>query len=306
MDKHIIMIVGLFTYKTSRGNMWRWRLPSGLLLTCLCPMPDKSTLMAKFITGIKGFAMFRPPKGFRSLNRLGLLSMNHKIMVLFIIGVLLFPSVSWPKEADQRGEIILLNDSAVALGDSNPRMAEALTQFADEKEKALEDKNAGKDDLPLLKEEVIKKQQTDRIKLLRDSAAILQATYPEIAKGLIKMAGPMPEAVQDGFGKEVLSDGSVYNGEFKNGLFNGEGTLTTAGGDRYEGEFREGKFNGHGEMDFADHRQYIGEFKDGLYDGKGVLIYVDSSKYEGQFKEGRLEGTGTLTYADGRQLKGAI
>jgi len=84
------------------------------------------------------------------------------------------------------------------------------------KKKALEHKNAPQDEAPVLKEEVIKKQQTDRIKLLRDSAAILQAMYPEMAKGLIKMAGT--QEVQDGFGKETLSDGSVYNGEFKTGF----------------------------------------------------------------------------------------
>ena len=114
-----------------------------------------------------------------------------KTLAGLFIRVLLFPSVSWPKEADQRGQIILLNDSAALLEDSNSRMAEDLTQFANEKEKAVEHKNVPQDEAPVLKEEVIKKQQTDRIKLLRDSAAMLQATYPEIAKGLIKMAEGM-------------------------------------------------------------------------------------------------------------------
>jgi len=225
-------------------------------------------------------------------------------MALFIVGLVFCPSVSWPKEADDRGQIILLNDSAVVLEDSNPQMAKDLVQFADEKEKALEVKNTGQDEPAALPAEVVGKQQTDRAKLLRDSAAILQAAYPEIAKGLMKMAGPISPPDKDGFGQAALSDGSVYNGEFKDGLFNGQGTLTYANGDRYEGQFRDGKFNGHGQLDFAHHRQYVGEFKDGLYDGQGVLIYEDSSRYEGQFEEGRLNGTGVLTYADGKQYKG--
>lgn len=103
----------------------------------------------------------------------------------------LFASVSLAKGGDQRGQIILLNDSAAALDDSNPKMAEELAQFANEKEKELEAKNAGQDELPAPQEEVIKKRQTDRIKLLRDSAAIIQPAYPLIAKGLIKMADEM-------------------------------------------------------------------------------------------------------------------
>ena len=117
--------------------------------------------------------------------------MNHKILVLFIVGLVFCPSVSWPKEADDRGQIILLNDSAVVLEDSNPLMARDLTQFADEKEKALEAKNAGQDEPPALPAEVIYKQQTGRVKLLRDVAAIIQPTYPEIAKGLRAMADEM-------------------------------------------------------------------------------------------------------------------
>jgi len=100
----------------------------------------------------------------------------------------LLASVSLAKGGDQRGQIILLNDSAAALEDSHPRMAEELVLFANEKEKELADKSAGQDEPPASKEEVIKKPQTDRIKLLRESAAIIQSTYPQIAKGLIKMA----------------------------------------------------------------------------------------------------------------------
>lgn len=101
-------------------------------------------------------------------------------LVLIWSVVVLCSSVSLAKGGDERDQIILLNDSAAALEESNPRLAKDLTQFADEKEKALE-----------VKAEVIKKQQTDRIKLLKDSAAILQQTYPVIAKSLIKMANAM-------------------------------------------------------------------------------------------------------------------
>jgi len=89
------------------------------------------------------------------------------------------------------------------------------------------------------------------------------------------------QAVRDGYGKMTMPDGALYEGQFKDGVFEGKGTLTYDNG-----------------------VQYSGEFKNGLYDGKGILIYTDTSKYEGQFKEGQLNGLGVITYADGTQYKG--
>ena len=39
----------------------------------------------------------------------------------------------------------------------------------------------------------------------------------------------------NGHGKTALPDSSVYEGEFKNGLFNGKGVLTWRNGNRYDG-----------------------------------------------------------------------
>ena len=89
--------------------------------------------------------------------------------------------------------------------------------------------------------------------------------------------------IKDGYGKRTLADGSVYEGQFKDGDFEGKGTLTYPNG-----------------------QQYTGEFKFGLFDGEGVLVYSDGSKYEGQFREGALNGQGTITYADGTQYKGSF
>ena len=88
-------------------------------------------------------------------------------------------------------------------------------------------------------------------------------------------------AVKNGFDKETLPDGSVYEGQFVNGFFDGQGVMTYANG-----------------------QQYKGEFKDGLWDGEGVLLYTDGSKYEGHFEEGQLSGDGMITYADGSTFKG--
>uniref|UniRef100_A0A803JLE9 MORN repeat-containing protein 4 n=1 Tax=Xenopus tropicalis TaxID=8364 RepID=A0A803JLE9_XENTR len=79
-----------------------------------------------------------------------------------------------------------------------------------------------------------------------------------------------------GIGQLLFADGSIYVGQFENGLFSGCGVLTFPDGSRYEGEFVQGKFQ-----------------------GTGVFTRYDNMKFEGEFKGGRVEGYGLLTYSDG-------
>jgi hypothetical protein len=110
-------------------------------------------------------------------------------MVLVVIGAIAFnPGVSQAKGGDDQDQIILLNDSAAALEDSNPGLSKGLTKFADEKEKEWEDKNANKNgpQRPVTGKNIPPLQY--RIKLLRAAALAIAPTYPLIAKGLNKMA----------------------------------------------------------------------------------------------------------------------
>jgi hypothetical protein len=45
-----------------------------------------------------------------------------------------------------------------------------------------------------------------------------------------------------------MKNGDVYNGNFKNGLINGKGTLKTEKGDKYTGYFLNGKKHGMGKL----------------------------------------------------------
>ncbi len=119
-------------------------------------------------------------------------------MGLALIGPMIVPlsSLSFAKPGDETSQIILLNDSAAALQESNPELSTGLTKFANEKEKELEDKNTGKQEPVGLKEEEIKKHDEDHIKLLRDSAAVLRQFYPEIAKRLVQMADDMTKVME--------------------------------------------------------------------------------------------------------------
>lgn len=103
---------------------------------------------------------------------------------------------------------------------------------------------------------------------------------------------------REGKGKMTFSNGDVYEGEFKNDLYDGYGKLKTGYHPEgtqlgsyvpayynyiYTGDFKEGKFNGKGTLihnpdpiayAFGADRpyEYVGELKNGVFDGYGTLM----------------------------------
>ena len=51
---------------------------------------------------------------------------------------------------------------------------------------------------------------------------------------------------KDGKGIKLFSNGNRYEGNFKNGKFDGEGSLESPKGYKYSGQFKEGNKNGFG------------------------------------------------------------
>ncbi len=126
-----------------------------------------------------------------------------------------------------------------------------------------------------------------------------------------------------------LPDSAVYEGQFENGLFHGEGTLRWRNGDVYtgqfrqglmhgkgrhivpelfvyEGEFVDGLWEGQGEVQFTNNDSYSGEFKRGNFDGQGLFISYDGTRFEGQFKASRLNGKGKIAYPHGGIYEGDV
>ena len=89
------------------------------------------------------------------------------------------------------------------------------------------------------------------------------------------------------FGVYEYSNGAKYVGQFKDGLRNGQGTLTHASGDKYVGQYKDDKRNGQGTYTFADGRTYVGQFKDANYDGFGTFYNPNGSiKQQGLWRDG--------------------
>ncbi len=55
---------------------------------------------------------------------------------------------------------------------------------------------------------------------------------------------------------------SSYNGEFKNGNFNGFGIYIFGSGDTYEGQFIENQMSGKGVLRYSDGSIFEGAFRD--------------------------------------------
>ncbi len=108
-------------------------------------------------------------------------------LFVFLGAIALNPCASQAKADDDQSQIILLNDSAAALEDSNPGLSKSLAEYADQKEMVLEHKSA---DINL-------NSLQSRIKVLNDAALALKTDYPSISRNLYKMAKGLNRTVEN-------------------------------------------------------------------------------------------------------------
>ena len=112
--------------------------------------------------------------------------------------------------------------------------------------------------------------------------------------------------MKDGHGKHYDDSGYLkYEGEFLNGLYNGNGKeyYPDTGYLKYEGKFLNGLYNGNGKEYYPDtgYPKYEGEFLNGLYNGNGVKYnnkgekelagyFVNNKLKNGSYKDEGYEG----------------
>lgn len=101
------------------------------------------------------------------------------------------------------------------------------------------------------------------------------------------------------FGSSKSSDGETYTGEFRKGVYDGNGTLILGNGEKYVGEFRNGKQDGRGVYTFPDGRKIVGGFLNGEWDGWMELTLGDGLRFEGNFSKGKRKGYGSFYYVKG-------
>ncbi|GHU41901.1 hypothetical protein FACS1894111_04910 [Clostridia bacterium] len=102
-----------------------------------------------------------------------------------------------------------------------------------------------------------------------------------------KYIGAFDARGQEGNGTFVFPDGSTYVGTFSRGVAEGTGIYTDASGQKiYEGEFKEGLFDGEGAYFGKDGWVYAGAFKSGLFDGEGAVT-IKGETVHGAWEKGK-------------------
>ncbi len=98
--------------------------------------------------------------------------------------------------------------------------------------------------------------------------------------------------------------GDYYEGEWLDGLPNGNGVYFLSNGDRYEGILKNGKQHGEGFYSYSKGGYYSGGWLDGKYDGVGNSVYQNGDWYFGEHKNGLRHGSGQYTSFSGKISEG--
>lgn len=106
------------------------------------------------------------------------------------------------------------------------------------------------------------------------------------------------DSQKHGRGKLMYSNKTEYIGQFEHGLHSGSGVLLIPDtsnkslSHKYEGDFKNGCFDGFGVFTRSDGMKYEGEFKDGNITGFGLVTFSDGGhglpRQEGKFDCGKL------------------
>ncbi|WPT17929.1 Radial spoke head 10-like protein B [Picochlorum sp. SENEW3] len=106
-------------------------------------------------------------------------------------------------------------------------------------------------------------------------------------------------------GKGILKrDSFLYQGEWKDDRMHGKGFLMAESGDKYVGEFREGEKDGKGRMQYHSGTAYEGEWMRGNRHGRGTCKYDNGDVYVGDWVDDKRHGRGTCKFKDGTKFRG--
>uniref|UniRef100_A0A0G4FV33 MORN repeat-containing protein 5 n=1 Tax=Chromera velia CCMP2878 TaxID=1169474 RepID=A0A0G4FV33_9ALVE len=101
-----------------------------------------------------------------------------------------------------------------------------------------------------------------------------------------------------------LEGGTLYTGQWRGTVREGEGVLERPDGGRYEGQFVNNRAEGYGKFFHANGERYEGQWKADKAHGFGTFYHEDGSLYEGQWVEDMMQGRGTEKWTDGSRFDG--
>jgi hypothetical protein len=116
--------------------------------------------------------------------------------------------------------------------------------------------------------------------------------------------GNWDQGVKNGQGKLLMRDGGFYEGEFKDGEMTGVGKLVWPDGASYDGQFFEGEKHGRGHWISATGDQYDGDWCLNWMNGQGRYTKNDGEVITGGFKNNKPQGQCVVESAQGWKYTG--
>lgn len=99
-------------------------------------------------------------------------------------------------------------------------------------------------------------------------------------------SGRLADGRPNGWGRLALRSGEIFEGTFRDGLLDGEGTHVDEAGNRYDGVLRDGVPEGRGRLMLTTGEVYSGPFRDGLREGSGETLLPGGTRYTSQWAQG--------------------
>jgi len=112
------------------------------------------------------------------------------------------------------------------------------------------------------------------------------------------------EGNPDGYGTLRILDGSIYCGNWTEGVRTGNGVYTSINGALFLGSWLNDRFQGRGVYVSEIDQVYTGDFDNGLKHGSGVETWEGGARYVGNYQHDKRNGKGCYTYPDGRKFNG--
>lgn len=116
--------------------------------------------------------------------------------------------------------------------------------------------------------------------------------------------GGFKDDLYDGKGSLKFTEGRTISGKFVSGYLEGEGKEEWDNGTLYEGKFVKSRKQGHGLLTVPKFSTYKGEFFKDKFHGSGKLTMENQTSYEGEWDKGRMHGKGTFTWPNGKVYVG--
>ena len=122
-------------------------------------------------------------------------------------------------------------------------------------------------------------------------AAICPKIHPKQIKESTEYApknmDEMPKSKMEASVIIAYDNGDRYVGEVRDGVPDGNGTITSAHGHMYDGGFKNGQQHGDGIYIWPDGLIFIGVWKNNG-NAKGTFYGIDGDEYDGEWKNGEL------------------